>query len=194
MKRFSSLPLALLALAAISGPALAQAPGAPGVCVLDRDAMFSQSLAGKSVGEQLRKLISDADTALKAERATIEKDTAGFRSLQATLPAEQRTSRASELQKRIDALNVKAETNRREIEGAERAALQRILTDAMPVIQQVSVQQKCGIVFDVNAVLAFTNPAGMDLTKATIEGLNAKLKTVPVTRTSASAGAAKPNN
>ena len=145
------------------------------------------------MGEQLRKLIADADTSMKAERAAIEKDAAGFRQLQAALPAEQRTSRAAEIQKRVDALNGKADTNRREIEGAERVALQRILTEAMPIIEQASTQQKCGVVFDIKAVLAFTNPASMDLTKAVLDGLNAKLKTVAVTRTPQTV-LAKPKN
>lgn len=155
---------------------------APGVCVLDRDAMLATSAVGKSVGEQLRKMAADSDAALKAERATLEKDVAGYRSLQATLPAEQRTARAGDLQKRADALDTKAATAQREIQGGEYNALQRILTEATPLVDAESKAQKCGVVFDVKAILGFDNPPSMNLTKAVIDKLDAKIKTIPVTR------------
>ncbi len=71
---------------------------APGVCILDREAVFATSLAGKSIGEQLRTMAAASYASPKAERATIEKDVTGLRSLQATLPAVQRQARVTELQ------------------------------------------------------------------------------------------------
>jgi outer membrane protein len=158
---------------------------APGVCVLDRDAMLGTSVAGKSIGEQLRAMAAASDTSLKAERAAIEKDVAGYRSLQATLPADQRNARAGELQKRADALDVKAATAQREIQGGEVKALQSLLAEASPLVDQEAAAQKCGIVLDVKGIFVFNNPPAMNITKAVLAKLDAKIKTIAVTRVSA---------
>ncbi|MEJ0023695.1 MAG: OmpH family outer membrane protein [Alphaproteobacteria bacterium] len=181
---------AALMLAAPAAHAQAGVP-APGICVLDRDAMFSTSLAGKSIGDQLRTMASASDTALKAERATIEKDVVGFRSLQATLPADQRQARAGDLQKRADALDVKAATAQREIQGGEVKALQSLLAEASPLVDAEAAAQKCGVVLDVKAIFSFNNPPSMNLTKAVIEKLDAKIKTITVTRATTTAPAKK---
>lgn len=182
----TTLAAATLALLAVPA-AHAQAVPAPGVCILDRDALFGATAVGKSAAEQVRKLAADSDTALKAERATIEKDVTAFRSLQATLPAEQRTQRQQDLQKRAEALEVKAITAQREIQAGEMQALQKILAEAGPLVDAESKAQKCGAVFDVKAILTFDNPASMNITKAVVEKLDAKIKTVPVTRVAAPA-------
>jgi Skp family chaperone for outer membrane proteins len=155
---------------------------APGVCILDRDAMFATSLAGKSIADQLRAMASSSDTALKAERATIEKDVTGYRTLQATLPADQRQARAQELQRRADALDGKAATAQREIQGGEVKALQALLAAASPLVDSEAAAQKCGIVLDVKSIFVFNNPPTMNLTKAVITKLDAQTKTIAVTR------------
>ena len=179
---FLAATAAAILLALPAAHAQAGAVPAPGVCVFDRDALFANSLVGKSVGAQLRKLAADSDAALKAERATFDRDVAGFRSLQATLPAEQRDQRGAELQQRAQGLDTKAATAQREIQGAEVQALQRILTETTPLIEVESKAHKCGVIFDVKAIFAFDNPPSMNITAAVIEKLDAKIKTIPVTR------------
>jgi Skp family chaperone for outer membrane proteins len=184
--------LAAAAALLLAAPAAhAQATNVAGLCVLDRDAMFGASLAGKSIGEQLRKMAADSDAALKAERAAIEKEVAGFRSLQATLPAEQRTQRAGDLQKRAEGLEVKAATAQREIQGGEVKALQALLSEASPIVDAEATAQKCAVVLDVKAIFVFNNPQSMNITQAVVQKLDAKVKSIPVTRATAAAPAKK---
>src|SRR3546814_8745680 len=69
---------------------------------------------------------------------------------------------------------------RLEIDATNAKALERILTEAQPVIAQVYRTKNCGLLVDRNSVVGgnMTN----DLTAAVIQGLDAKISTISFNR------------
>lgn len=183
--------LSLTILAAIATPAAAQtaAPTAPpptnpglggpviaGVCLLSREAVFANAKIGVAATTRLQQLAREAQAEVDTERRPIEADLAAFRTEAPRLTAEQRQTREQALTARLAPVQAKAQQRSREIDATRAKALERISTEAQPVIAQVYRQRNCGLLFDRNSALGgnFTN----DLTSAVVQALDARISTI----------------
>jgi Skp family chaperone for outer membrane proteins len=117
-----------------------------------------------------------------AERRPIEADLATFRTEAPRLTPEQRQTREQALAARLAPAQAKAQQRSREIDATRARALERISTEAQPVIADVYRQRNCGLLFDRNSALGgnFTN----DLTAAVVQALDARISTITFNRES----------
>ncbi len=185
------LPL-LLSTMLVATPALAQQPAAPapgpvlggpviaGVCLLSREAIFANAAVGKAASARLTELGRQAQAEVDAERAPIDTDLKAFQADQAKLTPAQRQTREAALAPRLQAVQAKAQQRGREIEATRAKALERISTEAQPVIAQVYKAKGCGLLVDRNSVLG--GNLANDLTADVVKGLDAKIQTITFER------------
>jgi len=184
LRSLIALPLA----AALVSPALAQtaAPAAqqtlggplvPGVCLLSREAIYANAAVGKAATVRLQEIARTAQTAIDSERAPIE---AEAKALEGQPDNPQTKQRRTAVATRWQALQGKAAHDSREIEATRTKALERIASDAQPVIAQVYGQKKCGLLFDRNVALG--GNLGNDLTADVVKALDAKVQTITFER------------
>jgi Skp family chaperone for outer membrane proteins len=185
--------LCLTLLIALASPAAAQtAPSAapanpglggpliPGVCLLSREAVFANAKIGVAATARLQQLATEAQAEVDAERRPIEADLTAFRTEAPRLTPEQRQSREQALAARLAPVQAKAQQRSREIDATRAKALERISTEAQPVIADVYRQRNCGLLFERNTALGgnFTN----DLTAAVVQALDARISTITFNR------------
>ena len=161
-------------------PAPAQVLGGPvitGMCLLSREAIFANAAVGKAASARLQELTRAAQAEIDAQRAPIETEA---RALEGQADNAANGSRREALATRVQALQSQAAQVGREIEATRAKALERISTEAQPVIAQVYGQKKCGLLFDRNSALGgnFSN----DLTADVVRGLDARIQTISFER------------
>lgn len=187
--------LSLMILAATATPAAAQtaAPATPpganpglggpvvaGVCLLSREAVFANAKIGVAATARLQQLATEAQAEVDAERRPIEADLTAFRTEAPRLTADQRQTREQTLAERLAPVQAKAQQRSREIDATRAKALERVSTEAQPVIAQVYRQRNCGLLFDRNGALGgnFAN----DLTAAVVQALDARISNISFNR------------
>lgn len=155
-------------------------PEIPGVCLLSRQAIFANAEVGKSASAQVAKLTEEAQAEVAAERKPLEEEARKLESQRAQLAPEKYTEQQQALARRWAELQKKADHRTREIEATRQKAIERISTEAQPVLTVVYKQRKCGLLFDRGVALG-GNMSG-DLTAAVVQALDAKIKTIPIQR------------
>jgi Skp family chaperone for outer membrane proteins len=157
-------------------------PVVPGVCFLSREAIFANALVGKAATKRLQDLAHAAQAQIDAQRTPLETEA---KALQGQADSPQARQKREALAQRWQALQTKASENGRQVEATRVKALQRIATEAQPIIAQVYGQKGCGLLLDRNAALGgnFAN----DLTADVVRGVDAKIQTIsfdlePVTK------------
>jgi Skp family chaperone for outer membrane proteins len=155
-------------------------PEIPGVCLLSRQAIFANAEVGKSASAQIAKFTEEAQAEVAAERKPLEEEARKLESQRAQLAAEKYTEQQQSLARRWADLQKKAEHRTREIEATRQKAIERISTEAQPVLTGVYKQRKCGLLFDRGVALG-GNMSG-DLTAAVVQALDAKIKTMTIQR------------
>lgn len=188
MFRSSIAALSLLA----TSPAIAQTAPAPantqglggnpipGLCLLSREAIFANAAVGKAASARLKQLTDEAQAEVNAERQPIEADIRSFQTDAPKLAADARATRERALAARLQPVQDKAQLRSREIEATRAKALERISTEAQPVIQQVYRQHNCGLLVDRNSVLG--GNMSNDLTADVVKALDAKISTITFNR------------
>lgn len=163
-------------------PAPAQAqplggPVIPGVCLLSREAIFANAAVGKAASARLQDLTRTAQAEIETQRKPIETEA---RALEGQADNAANKTRREALATRFQTLQQQAAQTSREIEATRAKALERISTEAQPVIAQVYGQKKCGLLFDRNSALGgnFAN----DLTADVVRGLDARIQTISFDR------------
>ncbi|MCG2840698.1 OmpH family outer membrane protein [Sandaracinobacter sp. RS1-74] len=187
------MPIRSLLLSAsllLAAPALGQAPASqppasqplggplvPGVCLLSREAVFTNAVVGKAANTRLQELARAAQAEIDAGRTPLE---AEAKALEAVADSAQTRQRREALATRWQALQAKAAHNGREIEATRAKALERIANEAQPVIAQTYAGRKCGLLLDRSMALGgnFAN----DITADVVKGLDARLQSIPVER------------
>jgi Skp family chaperone for outer membrane proteins len=174
-----------------AAPAADQPLGGPaisGVCLLSRDALFANAAVGKAAIARLQDLSRAAQTELEAQRGPIQTELKAL---------EGQPDNAATKAKR-DALAVRAQNWQRqtahtgqEIEATRTKALERIVTEAKPVIAQVYTARKCGLLLDRSIVMG--GNLANDLTADVVKGLDAKIQTIPFERERLPQGPLDPN-
>jgi Skp family chaperone for outer membrane proteins len=155
-------------------------PVVPGVCVLSRQAVFDASAVGKAANEKYKALRLEAQNQVNTEQAKIMVDARALEAQKVSLPPAEYQTRQQELAKRLQALQLVAAADSRDLEATRQDVVVRISKEAQPIIAQVYKDKGCGLLVSRDAILA-GNPA-MDITVAVVAGLDAKITTIDVTR------------
>lgn len=158
----------------------AQGLGGPvvaGVCLLSREAIFANASVGKAASARLQELTRAAQAEIDALRTPIETEA---RALEGQAANAANRPRREALATRVQALQTQAEQVGREVEATRAKVLERISTEAQPIIAQVYGQKKCGLLLDRNSALGgnFAN----DLTADVVGGLDARIQTISFER------------
>lgn len=192
MRRLSLIPILLLVGApmaqAQTAPSSPAAPGAQGlggpvvagVCLLSREAVVAHSAVGKATTARLQQLVTEAQTEIDAERRPIDADVQAYQTEQAKLTPDQRRTREQALEARLGPVQAKTQQRSREIEATRAKVLERISTEAQPVIAVVYSARKCGLLFERGSVLG--GNLANDLTATVIQRLDAKISTITFNR------------
>lgn len=187
MSRIALVPVLLLAAAPMaaaqaptsSAPAAQPlgGPAIPGVCLLSREAVFANAAVGKAAAARLQELTRTAQAEIDGQRTPIETEA---RALEGQPDNPQNKAKRTQLATRWQTLQQSAAHNSREMDATRAKVLDRLATEAQPVIAQVYTQKKCGLLLDRAAVLGgnFTN----DLTTDVVTALDAKIKTITFER------------
>jgi len=148
-------------------------PVVPGVCLLSREAVFANAAVGRAASARLQELTRAAQAEIGRQRTPIETEA---RSLEGQPDNDRTRQRREQLAQRWQALQTQAAHNGREIEATRAKALERISSEAQPVIAEVYRRKNCGLLFDRNTALGgnFAN----DLTADVVRGLDARVQTI----------------
>lgn len=163
--------------AAFGGPTIA------GVCILNQQALFSNSKVGIDASAQYKKMRDSDQAGVNAEEAKILADAKALQAKKLQGPQLQQAQQ--QLAKRMQDLRAKAAKKTQDLEATRRAAVDKISAVAQPIIKQAYDQRKCGILIARASILA--GNASMDLTSAVVGGLDAKVTTIPLDNKTASA-------
>lgn len=188
--------LFLLAAASLSSPSLAQTapdqaapgqvsstlggPAVAGVCLLSRQAVYSNAKVGKAAVERLRALADEVRQELDAERAPIDADLQKYNEEQAKLTDAQRQARQKAITERMRPVEEKTALRQREIEATRAKVTERIASEFEALVAKEYKQRNCGLLVDRNSVLGgnLTN----DITQPVINALDAKMTTISFDR------------
>ena len=167
-------------------------PQIPGLCLLSKEAVFANAKVGLAAAQRLKELAAQAQAEIDVERNPLAAELQTLQGQRATLAPAEFQRRQEALAQRAQAVEQKAQIRSREIELTQQKALNRISTEAVPVIADVYKARGCGLVIDRNGVLG-GNMAG-DLTSDVVKGLDAKITIITFDRETlpAQAGGAAP--
>jgi Skp family chaperone for outer membrane proteins len=160
-----------------SGTQALGGPLVPGVCLLSRQDVLTNSKAGQVAAARLRELATQAQTEVDTERKSVEADMAALEKNKAAAAIE---SKRKPIIDRWNAVQLKTNQRSRELEATRDKALSRIALEAQPVIEASYRSHNCGLLLAREVMLAGNQ--GADITPSVIEGLNAKLTTITFDR------------
>lgn len=161
------------AAAASANPPLQITAPVPGVCVLSREGLLTNSTVGTYVGDRMKQLGAVVQAEVTSEQTSLENDAKALDGQKATLQADVYQQRGQALQQRYAQLQQKVQLRQRELEATQQKAFSRILQTAGPMVGQVVGQRSCGILLDANSVIV-GNPS-LDITQTVITMLNGSL-------------------
>jgi Skp family chaperone for outer membrane proteins len=144
-----------------------------GVCILQRDAVLAGSTVGKYVQTRMGQLQNQVQAELSAEGTSLQTDAKSFDAKKTTLAQADAQRQQQGLQTRYQALQEKGAQRERELEATQQKALQRVWSEAVPLIGDVVKKQNCAVVLDGQAIMV-ANPA-MDVTPGIVTALNSKI-------------------
>src|SRR3546814_182575 len=149
-----TLSVCFAALAFAQTPAAAPALGGnpvPGVCLLSRQAIFTNARIGIAASARLTQLGQEAQAEVDGERKPIDAEVQAYQAEQGKLTPAQRQTREQALGPRLQAVQAKAQQRGREIEVTREKAMAQIANEAQPVIAQVYKAKGCGMLVDRNS-------------------------------------------
>jgi Skp family chaperone for outer membrane proteins len=181
--------LAAFPAAAQTAPANATAglggPQIAGLCLLSQQAVFANAKVSVGASQRIKQLTDESQAEIDAERNKIQADAKTLDGQRASLKPADLDLKQKALADRLKALQSKADLLSREIEATRQKAQARIADEMRPVLTQVYTQHGCGLLIDRNTVFG-GNMAG-DLTAAVVQGLDARITSIPVVRESLAA-------
>lgn len=162
----------------------------PGLCMLSREVVFTQSKVGKAATQRLNQLASQARNQLASERAPLNTDIQNFQANASKLSEEQRKQQGGALQQRMQAFQGKAGELTERVRLTQTKAMQRIGEQAQPLIAASYKSHRCGLLLNRDAVLG--GNTSNDLTADVVKGLDAKITTISFDLAPLPAGATPP--
>ncbi|HLK25589.1 MAG TPA: OmpH family outer membrane protein [Caulobacteraceae bacterium] len=149
-------------------------PSMPGLCFLFKDELLGTSTVGKFVSSRLQQLGQQVEAELNAQNSSLQNDAKALEAQRATLSQQQLQERAAALGTRQQNLEREVALRRQEMSATEQKALQRISTEADPIVRQVFQQRGCSVLLDGAAIL-LPSSSTIDITPAVVTGLNSKI-------------------
>ncbi|MGI9377334.1 MAG: OmpH family outer membrane protein [Tsuneonella suprasediminis] len=146
-------------------------PVVPGVCLLSREAIYANAAVAKASTARLAELTRTAQAAIDAQRTPLETE---VKALQGQPDNAETRQKRDALAARWNDLQKRAAHDSSEIDATRAKVMERISTEAQPVISQVYASKKCGLLLDRKSALGgnFAN----DLTADVVKGLDAKIQ------------------
>jgi Skp family chaperone for outer membrane proteins len=129
---------------------------------------------------RLKQLNQQVENELLAEQTSINNDAKLLEGQRANLAAADVQARLAALQTRANALQQKSQLRQRELAATRQKALNRISSEAQPVIVQAFRAHDCSLLIDRNTVL-LGNMSG-DITADVSRGLDARITTITFER------------
>jgi outer membrane protein len=158
--------------AAPAAPPITYGPPLQGICVVSRNDVLAASQVGRAFSDRMTVLQNQIQAELQPQATALQADQNALR--QAATPD----------QTRIAAFNLKAsqfqqleQQRGQQLDATRQKQVQRLYLELQPVLQQVFQQKQCTILFEREGIVIGVNPA-MDLTQASILGLNARIQTI----------------
>lgn len=179
-------PLAVIAasvtLIAVSAPAMAQ----QNILVINEEQILRESAVGQHIGARLQAISEEMDNELRALRAPIDEEAERLNAETSGI-TEEGIQQRPDLIERIQTVSRQAqefEAMRQrysnELVATERAAMRPVLEALQAVLQEIVTSRNADIVMDRGS-LVYAGQS-VDASAAVIEGLDARLPTVPVNR------------
>jgi outer membrane protein len=169
-------PAAAAAAPRPAGPAITYGPPIAGLCVISTQEALGASTVGKAVNARMEVLKQQVAAELQPQATALGNE-------QRTLQQTQATMEPAVAQNRIAQFNLKANELRKledqrsqELQATGQKALQRLMQELQPVMQQAFQQKQCTILLERDSSVLGVNPS-MDLTGAAVAGLNARIQT-----------------
>lgn len=185
MNLYRSLPIAaLIAVAGLSAVPTSAARAAddfvgdpvPGVCMLSREAIFTQAKVGEAARQRLSQLAEQSNSQLGNQRKPIEADIKTFQEKASSLSEAQRKSQGAALHDRLATFQAKVTEMNQRIQLTRSKAMDRIGIQAKPIVAQLYKSHHCGLLLNRDSVLS-GNMAN-DLTDGVVQGLDHKITTI----------------
>jgi Skp family chaperone for outer membrane proteins len=154
----------------------AGAPTVPGLCVLSRNAVYSNAKIGLAATARYRELTTQLRSQLAPQQQAIQEDARKLEAAKAGMPPAEFQKKSEELAARYRALQTSNGQDTRDLEATRVKALKQIATYADPIIADAYKEHHCGALFSRDTMLV-GNP-GMDLTPIIVASLDAKVTTI----------------
>jgi Skp family chaperone for outer membrane proteins len=183
--KIASASVAMTAVVAFAAQAGAQAipvtgPTIPGICVFNPGRAIGSSTVGKYVTGRLNELSQQVNAELQGEQGQLQTDAKALEAKRATLPQAQLQTQAEALQARAGVFQRKVQLRDREMQETQSHAIQLIVQQMSPVLQQTFQQRGCSVLMNTDGLSLWV--PGSELTDSVIAGLNAKIQTLAVER------------
>lgn len=173
MNRIASL-LVLLALFALSLPAIAAGPTSLGY--VDMQRVFEESALGRQANDKLKEQFSPRQEAFAQEEQAIRQLQQALARDQALMSQSELDKRQKEIQQRIGKLQQDAAAAQQELAEARSKLGSEILGPAQKAIAEVAKKQKIGAVLERRQSGLVYVDDDLDLTEAVIKALDATAK------------------
>ncbi len=188
-RRAAATPAAAAPAAAPAGPPITHGPPLAGVCVFSRQGAVGASSAGRAAAARLEQLTQVVRAELDPQRTSLEADAKTFEAQRSTLGVEARQKQEAALTQRAQTFQQLGETRRQELQLTQQKAIARINEQVGPIAQAVYQSHNCSILLNGDDAVFASNPA-MDLTGQVVQQLNTKLPTLTFDRERLPAGGA----
>jgi Skp family chaperone for outer membrane proteins len=179
--------LAVLAVAALVPPGLAQAqpapvatygPPTPGACLFAQAEALSQSHAGISADQQLKQFAEGADAELKAQRTAIFNDDHALAQQKSSLSAADYDQRVAQLRQRYAELDRTRSLRDAQLNLTRRDAAAQIMNILQPSLAETITARHCSFVLERSVTYGAAD--ALDITAAVIQRMDARLSFVPL--------------
>ena len=175
----AALTIAGIASALSLGAANAQQDGkAPVILILNQAQVLAQSKAGQSIGPQLEKLQSEANTAFNAEVEKVVKESEDLKKQKELMAEEVWLEKAKQLAVKQNNLPVLRDVKVRELSISEQQAVAKINEEMKPILKEIVDDRGATLLIDRSAVMYAS--VDTDITAEVISELDKKMKSVKV--------------
>lgn len=148
-------------------------PAPEGILVLDQDSLFSDSLYGQRVQQE----VAEAGRTLAAENRQIEAElTAEELQLtedRGTLPRDEFMVMAAEFDQRVEAIRARQDAKGRALTAAADAAQRRFFELVVPILLEIVQERRAAVIMDSRSVLLAADT--VDITDAAIAAVDAQI-------------------
>lgn len=148
------------------------------VLIIDIERVFVNSMAGKSMMEQLKKKGGDLKSKRDKAQTDLTAEAKKLESQRTLLDPTALQSKADELRLKEIATNQELQQDARQVEAGRQAAQSEILTALSPILKEIMVEKKAVAVFNRTSVLI--GSPDVDITDIAVKRLDGKLKSVKV--------------